>query len=200
MLSMSSQKLQQNLRVLMLIKLHQDLKLNQFVKIWMGLPSQTFNMCIRFSNYLFSDAFRIFIQLKRKFRKISVSTNAWVWVHLFSFFRVAFALTTPLSISAEFAFIYSVCFLGHGNCRPYWFIQRYSKGLAWVLFPVWEMVLGGLQEPSKTIRSWNLSETSCLCRQLPVRRISKIYLSGIIGTNIPVFFFSFQILLSLPFL
>ena len=86
MLSISSQKLQQILRVLMLIKLHQDLKLNQFVKIWMALPSPTFNMCIRLSKYLFSDGFRIFIPLKRKFRKIFLSTNAWVWVHLFSFF------------------------------------------------------------------------------------------------------------------
>ena len=52
----------------------------------MALPSPTSNMCIQFSNYLFSDAYRIFTQPKRKFRKISVSTNAWVWVYLFSFF------------------------------------------------------------------------------------------------------------------
>ena len=146
-LSISSQNLQQILRVLMLIKLPQDQKLNQFDKIWMALPSPTSNMCIQFSNYLFSDAFRIFIQPKRKFRKISVSTNAWVWVHLISFFPstlFSFALIPPLSFSAEFAFIYSLCFLGHGNCWSYRFIQRCSKGLAWLLFPFWEMVLGGL--------------------------------------------------------
>ena len=76
-------------------------------------------------------------------------------------------------------------------------VQKVLHGF-YSLFEKWYLHPRGLQEPSKTIRSWNLSETSCLCRQLPVRRISKIYLSGIIGTNIPVFFFPFNYFCPFP--